>query len=106
MTVARTGVKASLAGLGAGPAVGKFSKAVLGLLPFGFLLLMLVAPLLRLLWEGWVNASGERISTLWRDSYLHWRILWSVLQAALTCVSCYAPAPAASPEPIPRTCPA
>lgn len=59
--------------------------------PLGFLLLVLVAPVGRLLVEGF--GSGSLGSTeplrwldLWRDDYLRWRVLWSFLQAAITCV--------------------
>ena len=52
----------------------------LALLPLGFLALMLVAPLLRLLAEGGPLAPWA----LWQDDYLRWRVLWSFAQAAIT----------------------
>ena len=58
----------------------------LGLVPGAFLAIMLLAPLLRILLEGWANAPAGLIATMWHDDYLRWRVLWSLLQAALTCV--------------------
>ncbi len=62
-----------------------------GLLPAAALLLLLLAPLGRLAWEGWFAESALtgvaplHIWQLWQDDYLRWRVLWSVTQAALTC---------------------
>jgi thiamine transport system permease protein len=60
-------------------------------LPLAFLALVLVAPVIRLLVEGF--GTGGLGSTeplrwldLWRDDYLRWRVLWSFAQAAITCV--------------------
>lgn len=49
--------------------------------PVGFLLMLLVAPALRLLIE------GGQVSwwTPWQDHYLRWRLVWSFLQAAISC---------------------
>lgn len=63
----------------------------LALLPLAFLAVLLVAPVLRLLAEGFgvgEFASGEplRWLALWQDDYLRWRVVWSFLQAAVTCV--------------------
>ena len=57
-------------------------------LPVLFLLGMLIAPVGRLLLEGvWPEQGG--VATLWlapwQDPYVRWRMLWSALQAALTC---------------------
>ena len=57
-------------------------------LPVLFLLGMLIAPVGRLLLEGaWPEQGG--VATLWltpwKDPYVRWRMLWSALQAALTC---------------------
>jgi thiamine transport system permease protein len=55
---------------------------ILAAVPLGFLLALLVAPAVRLLVEG-----GHL--SLWaplQDAYLRWRLLWSFMQAALTCV--------------------
>ena len=57
----------------------------LGLVPAVFLSLMLIAPLLRLLVEGWTGAPAGLIISLWQDDYLRWRVVWSFTQAALTC---------------------
>lgn len=62
----------------------------LALVPLAFLALLLVAPVLRLLAEGFGDgdlASGEplRWLALWQDDYLRWRVVWSFLQAAITC---------------------
>ncbi len=65
--------------------------------PLAFLLVMLVAPVLRLmgeaLWGDKALAFGVASGSLggsawlqpWLDPYLRWRLLWSALQAALTC---------------------
>ena len=69
----------------------------LALAPLAFLLVMLVAPVLRLMGEAlWGDkalafgvASGSLGGSAWLqpglDPYLRWRLLWSALQAALTC---------------------
>jgi thiamine transport system permease protein len=58
--------------------------------PLAFLLVVLVAPALRLLAEGAWGAggavdSGTHLWAPWTDPYLRWRVLWSVAQAAITC---------------------
>jgi thiamine transport system permease protein len=61
----------------------------LAFLPLAFLLLLLVAPALRLLQEAWAG-SDQGLAALWApwlDPYLRWRIVWSFLQAGLTCVA-------------------
>ena len=58
---------------------------VLSLLPLAFMAVLLVAPLLRLLAEGGSLALLSYWGDLWRDDYLRWRLLWSFLQAAITC---------------------
>lgn len=57
--------------------------AGLALLPLAFLLLMSILPLLRLLQEG----QGAVSADLFADRYLQWRVLWSLLQAAASCVA-------------------
>jgi thiamine transport system permease protein len=74
------------------PAAFRFgSPAWLALLPLAFLLVVLVAPALRLLAEGWrVGGETQGLAALWvpwLDPYLRWRIVWSFLQAAITCVA-------------------
>ena len=62
------------------------------LVPLAFLLLVLVAPALRLLQEGWLG-SEQGVSALWapwQDAYLRWRMAWSFLQATITCVAALA----------------
>lgn len=64
---------------------------LLASVPLAFLLLVLVAPALRLLAEGaWgVGATSANAASLWApwtDPYLRWRMLWSLAQAAITCV--------------------
>jgi thiamine transport system permease protein len=59
---------------------------LLGALPLTFLALLLVAPLLRLLAEGGTLALPSFWAALWQDDYLRWRVLWSLAQAAITCV--------------------
>lgn len=70
----------------------------LGLLPAAALLLLLIAPLGRLAWIGftgeasWPGAASSSWSlwTPWQDDYLRWRVLWSLVQAGITCVLAFA----------------
>ena len=66
------------------------------LLPLAAVVLLILAPLARLAVQGWsgvgaVGAGGvggeprPSLTLLWQDDYLRWRVLWSVLQATLTC---------------------
>jgi thiamine transport system permease protein len=67
----------------------RLGAAGLAVLPLGFLMLLLLAPTLRLLQEAWV-ASTHDMAALWapwQDGYLRWRIVWSFLQAAITCAA-------------------
>lgn len=61
-----------------------------GVLPLGFLLLMVVAPLARLAVEALPDLQWAGISAMWQDDYLRWRVWWTVLQATLTCVAALA----------------
>ena len=65
----------------------RWRTAGLWLWPLAFLLLMLFAPLLRLSREAGAGASGAMWLSLWQDDYLRWRLVWSFLQAALTCIA-------------------
>ena len=65
----------------------RWRTAALWLLPLVFLVLMLLAPLLRLGGEAGAGASAAMLGSLWQDDYLRWRVVWSFLQAALTCVA-------------------
>lgn len=61
---------------------------VLPVLPLVFLLVVLVAPALRLLVEGGRGDSG--VATLfapWLDPYLRGRMAWSFWQASITCIA-------------------
>ena len=58
---------------------------MLGLAPAAFLAALLIAPLARLLMEGWGSASAGMLASFWLDDYLRWRVIWSFTQAALTC---------------------
>jgi thiamine transport system permease protein len=58
----------------------------LGLAPLAFLALLLLAPLLRLLAEAGALPLHTLWADVWQDDYLRWRVLWSFLQAAITCV--------------------
>ncbi|MBA3057372.1 iron ABC transporter permease, partial [Rhodoferax sp.] len=67
----------------------------LGLLPAVALLVLLIAPLGRLVLAGWAGdvslpgaAATEAWSlwSPWQDDYLRWRVLWSLAQAGITCV--------------------
>ena len=68
-----------------------FRRAWLALVPLLSLAILLVAPVLRLAGEGWWGDLATSTPTspwaLWTDPYLRWRVLWSVLQAAATCVA-------------------
>ena len=61
--------------------------ALLGVWPLVFLTLMLAAPLLRLAAEAGSGASLAMLGAIWSDHYLRWRVVWSFLQAALTCAA-------------------
>ena len=60
-------------------------RFAVGLVPAAFLLILLIAPVGRLLLEGGAGALAGMFGPLWQDDYLRWRILWTFLQAALTC---------------------
>ena len=62
-----------------------FAPYALAAVPLLFLTVMLVAPALRLSWEGGAGFKLSSVSALWQDHYLRWRWVWSVLQAAVTC---------------------
>jgi len=49
-------------------------SAWLGLLPLVFLLVVMLAPLLRIGVEAASGATGAMVADLWRDDYLRWRI--------------------------------
>lgn len=61
-------------------------RLAVGLLPAAFLTVMLAAPVLRLLFEGGSGALTGVVTALWQDDYLRWRLVWTFIQAALTCV--------------------
>ncbi len=65
----------------------RLRAAALWSLPLAFLVLMLVVPLVRLASEAGVGASAAMWVSLWQDDYLRWRVVWSFLQAALTCIA-------------------
>ena len=62
-------------------------RVALGLFPLLFLLLVAVAPVARLLAEGW-GTGDMAFWALWGDDYLRGRVLWSFAQAAMS--SCMA----------------
>lgn len=69
----------------------------LGVLPAVVLLTLLVAPLARLALAGFtgdinlpVQAASWSIWQPWQDDYLRWRVMWSLAQAALTCILAFA----------------
>jgi thiamine transport system permease protein len=71
--------------------VFRLTSRSLAFLPLAFLALMLAAPVVRLLAAGF--GSGELAGSeplqwlaLWQDDYLRWRVVWSFLQAAITCL--------------------
>ena len=59
------------------------ARLALAAFPLGFLLLMLLAPALRLLLEGGQVSLWEPLE----DGYLRWRLAWSFLQAGICCVA-------------------
>lgn len=61
-----------------------------GLLPAVFVTVMLVAPAIRLLIEGGGGSFGVVVDALLHDDYLRWRLLWTFLQAGLTCAAALA----------------
>lgn len=73
---------------------GSRTSLWLALLPAAALLLLLIAPLGRLAVTGftgeasWPGAASSSwtLWTPWQDDYLRWRVLWSLAQAAITCV--------------------
>lgn len=65
-------------------------RLAVGLLPAGFVLVMLAAPVFRLLLEGGTGALSGVLAALWLDDYLRWRIAWTFVQAALTCAAALA----------------
>ena len=62
------------------------SRVALLLLPSAAVVLMLLLPMLRLAAEGWGESLKEPFFTVWEDDFLKWRLLWSFIQAAVTCV--------------------
>jgi len=62
----------------------------LAALPAAALAVLLLAPLLRLGWAGFSGEFGAAADVSlwqpWQDAYLRWRVLWSLAQAAITCV--------------------
>ena len=68
----------------------RWAGALVFVLPVAFLLVVLVAPALRLLLEAWrAGARGLSVADAlfapWHDPYLRWRMAWSLLQAVATC---------------------
>jgi len=66
------------------------ARWLLPALPLAFLALLLVAPVVRLLAEGlgageWSGGEPLRWLDVWQDDFLRWRVLWSLMQAAITC---------------------
>jgi thiamine transport system permease protein len=65
------------------------SRVALLLLPSAAVVLMLLLPMLRLATEGWSASttwSPTSFFSVWQDDFLKWRLLWSFLQAMVTCV--------------------
>jgi len=62
---------------------GASARWWLAAVPLLFLSVVLLAPALRLLWEGW---GAESLWAPLQDDYLRGRLLWSLAQAAITCV--------------------
>lgn len=68
------------------PVGPRLPALALAALPLIFLGAALLAPLLRLLLEGGAGYRADTFTALWQDDYLRWRLLWSLLQAAASCV--------------------
>ena len=66
------------------------NRIALGLPPLAFLLVVALAPVARLLAEGWGEggAGGFGFWGLWADAYLRGRVLWSLTQAGLSTLVC------------------
>lgn len=69
---------------------GLRSRYLLPVLPLVFLAVVLVAPVLRLLAEGLAPEVAPDVEPLrwlavWQDDFLRWRVVWSLVQAAITC---------------------
>jgi thiamine transport system permease protein len=62
------------------------SRVALLLLPSAAVVLMLLLPMLRLMVEGWGESVNGSFFTIWQDDFLKWRLLWSFVQAILTCL--------------------
>lgn len=74
------------------PLQQRWSGLLVVALPVAFLLVMLVAPAARLLLEAWRGGTpglsvAEAVFAPWLDPYLRWRMAWSLIQAACTCVA-------------------
>lgn len=78
---------------------GSPSGLWLGLLPAAALLVLLIAPLGRLLLAGWsgevdlpdaARTAAGSVWLPWQDDYLRWRVVWSLAQAGITCVLAFA----------------
>jgi len=72
---------------------------VLALLPAAVLMLLVLAPLLRLLvaglgWDGGALGTDASVASAfwqpWLDQHVRWRVVWSLSQAAATCVLAFA----------------
>ena len=59
----------------------------MGALPLVFLVVMVLAPLWRLGLEAVAGAHPGSLAAMWGDEYLRWRLGWTLLQAALTCLA-------------------
>jgi thiamine transport system permease protein len=62
------------------------SRVALLLLPSAAVVLMLLLPMLRLAVEGRGESFSASFFTVWEDEFFKWRLLWSFVQAILTCV--------------------
>lgn len=62
-------------------------RLTVGLFPAAFLAVMLLFPVARLLVEGGSASLPGTFGAFWADDYLRWRLFWTFLQAACTCVA-------------------
>ncbi len=64
-------------------------RHALALFPLVFLLVVMVAPALRLVLEGWApdGRASHSLWFPWQDPYLRWRMAWSFIQAIVTCAA-------------------
>ena len=64
----------------------RWSARAVGVWPLAFLAVVVLAPVARLAAEAWAGADTAALVAMLRDDYLRWRVVWTLLQALLTCL--------------------